>query len=126
MLTSQPEPEDSELLRRTYEAFNAGDVEAVLTLMHSDVDWPNAIEGGRVHGRDAVRAYWADQFAEGSIRASSRFASRPAVVGGLPSTCTKSSARSTAARSPMHAWSTCTRSAMASFQCMNIEEAEGP
>jgi hypothetical protein len=26
----------------------------------------------------------------------------------------------------MHAWSTCTRSAMASFQCMNIEEAEGP
>jgi hypothetical protein len=32
-------------LRRAYEAFNARDVEAALALMHSDVDWPNAIKG---------------------------------------------------------------------------------
>jgi ketosteroid isomerase-like protein len=64
MPASQPRPEDSEqLLRRAYEAFNARDVEGALALMHSDVDWPNAIEGGRLHGHDAVRAYWADQFA---------------------------------------------------------------
>jgi len=23
-----------------------------------DVDWPNAWEGGRLHGKDAVRDYW--------------------------------------------------------------------
>ena len=51
------------LLRRAYEAFNARDVDAVVALMRADVDWPNAFEGGRVHGRDEVRAYWARQFA---------------------------------------------------------------
>ena len=51
------------LLRRTYDAFNARDVEAVLATLRDDVDWPNAWEGGRVHGRDAVRDYWARQFA---------------------------------------------------------------
>lgn len=30
--------------------------------MHEDVDWPNAWEGGRVRGRDAVRQYWKRQF----------------------------------------------------------------
>jgi hypothetical protein len=52
-----------DLLRRTYDAFNARDVDAVLAGMHDDVDWPNAWEGGRVRGREAVRAYWARQFA---------------------------------------------------------------
>jgi hypothetical protein len=36
--------------------------------MHADVDWPNAWEGGRVVGRDAVRAYWTRQFEEISSR----------------------------------------------------------
>jgi len=39
-----------ELLRRAYEAFNARDLDAALALMHRDVDWPNAIDGGRVRG----------------------------------------------------------------------------
>jgi hypothetical protein len=57
-------PEDLEQrLRRAYEAFNARDVGAALALMHSDVDWPNAIDGGRVHGHDGLRTYWAGQFA---------------------------------------------------------------
>jgi hypothetical protein len=64
MQVSQQMPEDpKQLLRRAYEAFNARNVEAALALMHSDVDWPNAIEGGRLHGHDAVRAYWTGQFA---------------------------------------------------------------
>jgi hypothetical protein len=50
------------LLRRAYEAFNARDVDAALALMHPDVDWPNAFEGGRVRGHEQVRAYWARQF----------------------------------------------------------------
>jgi ketosteroid isomerase-like protein len=45
-----------DLLRRAYAAFNARDLDAALALMHPDVDWPNAIEGGRVAGRPDVRA----------------------------------------------------------------------
>jgi hypothetical protein len=51
-----------ELLARTYAAFNARDVEAVLAVMHPDVDWPNGMEGGRVTGREAVRLYWTRQW----------------------------------------------------------------
>jgi ketosteroid isomerase-like protein len=50
------------LLRRTYAAFNARDVDAVIAVLHPDVDWPNAWEGGRVRGHAAVRSYWARQF----------------------------------------------------------------
>lgn len=51
------------LLRATYRAFNARDIETVLAMLHPDVDWPNGMEGGRVHGRDEVRAYWTRQWA---------------------------------------------------------------
>jgi hypothetical protein len=50
-------------LRRAYAAFNARDVDAAVALMDPQVDWPNAWEGGRVVGRDAVREYWTRQFA---------------------------------------------------------------
>jgi ketosteroid isomerase-like protein len=50
------------LLRGAYAAFNARDVDAVIAVLHPDVDWPNAWEGGRVHGHAAVRGYWARQF----------------------------------------------------------------
>src|SRR6188508_1174498 len=50
------------LLRSAYDAFNTRDVEAAVRLMHPEVDWPNAWEGGRVVGRDAVREYWKRQF----------------------------------------------------------------
>lgn len=45
-----------------YAAFNRRDIDGVLVLMRSDVDWPNGMEGGRVHGRDEVRAYWKRQW----------------------------------------------------------------
>jgi ketosteroid isomerase-like protein len=54
--------EHEELLRRTYDSFNARDIEGVLSVMHPDVDWPNGMEGGRELGHDAVRAYWTRQF----------------------------------------------------------------
>jgi hypothetical protein len=47
-----------------YAAFNARDIDAVLAAMTEDVDWPNAWEGGRVRGQEAVRAYWTRQWAE--------------------------------------------------------------
>jgi hypothetical protein len=72
----QAEAED--VLRRTYAAFNARDVDAVLATMHDDVDWPNAWEGGRVRGRELVRAYWARQFAAIDPRVTPvGFAARP-------------------------------------------------
>ena len=53
---------EEDVLRAVYKAFNARDVEAALELMHPDVDWPNAWEGGRVVGRAAVADYWHRQF----------------------------------------------------------------
>jgi nuclear transport factor 2 (NTF2) superfamily protein len=50
------------LLGAVYAAFNARDVDRVLAAMHPDVDWPNGMEGGYVHGRDAVRDYWTRQW----------------------------------------------------------------
>jgi ketosteroid isomerase-like protein len=52
-----PDPEP--LLRPAYHAFNARDIDAALELMHPDVDWPNAWEGGRVIGHAALRDYWS-------------------------------------------------------------------
>jgi hypothetical protein len=46
-----------------YAAFNARDLDAVLKRMTDDVDWPNAWEGGRIRGHDAVRDYWTRQWA---------------------------------------------------------------
>ena len=57
-------PEAEQILRDAYAAFNARDLDAAIELMHPDVDWPNAWEGGRVQGHPAVRAYWERQFAE--------------------------------------------------------------
>lgn len=54
--------EDEETLRAAYRAFNARDVEAAVELMHPEVEWPNAWEGGRVVGHAAVASYWARQF----------------------------------------------------------------
>jgi ketosteroid isomerase-like protein len=51
------------VLRSAYHAFNARDVETAVELMHPEVDWPNAWEGGRVVGRAEVRDYWNRQFA---------------------------------------------------------------
>jgi ketosteroid isomerase-like protein len=54
--------ETEAILRAAYTAFNARDIEAALELMDPEVDWPNAWEGGRVVGREAVAAYWTRQF----------------------------------------------------------------
>jgi hypothetical protein len=43
-------------------AFNSRNINAVLALMHPNVDWPNGMEGGRLHGYQDVRDYWMRQF----------------------------------------------------------------
>ena len=51
-------------IRALYSAFNARNVDAVLTAMSPDVRWPNGWEGGWVHGHAEVRDYWHRQWAE--------------------------------------------------------------
>ncbi|WP_096595335.1 nuclear transport factor 2 family protein [Calothrix sp. NIES-2098] len=51
-----------DLLTKAYAAFNARDIDSVLALMHSDVEWANGMEGGYVRGREAVRNYWTRQW----------------------------------------------------------------
>jgi hypothetical protein len=55
-------PSRRELVNTIYGAFNRRDVDAVLAWMRPDVDWPNGMEGGRVHGHEEVRAYWTRQW----------------------------------------------------------------
>jgi hypothetical protein len=52
-----------ELLRTAYAAFNARDADATLATMTSDVALPNGMEGGYIHGHQAIRAHWTRQWA---------------------------------------------------------------
>ncbi len=61
-MTKQSTPE--ELLRATYAAFNARDIDAALALMTTDVTWPKAFKGGFVRGPEEVHAYWTEQWSE--------------------------------------------------------------
>jgi hypothetical protein len=54
---------DDEFVRRLYDGFNRRDIPAVLALLKDDVAWANGMDGGHVHGREAVRAYWTQQWA---------------------------------------------------------------
>ncbi|MCX5060752.1 MULTISPECIES: nuclear transport factor 2 family protein [unclassified Streptomyces] len=54
------------LLRRMYEVFSTDERDTfVLRCLAPDVDWPNVLDGVRLHGREEVRAYWTRQFAAG-------------------------------------------------------------
>ncbi len=61
-----------ELIFRIYAAFNSRDVDATLALMSENVSWPKASEGGRVIGKQAIREYWARQWAEFNPRVDPR------------------------------------------------------
>ena len=50
------------LLKRTYNHFNERNIDATLSVMHPEVEWPNGMEGGIEHGHDAVRNYWTRQW----------------------------------------------------------------
>ena len=52
------------LIEQAYSAFNNRDIDAALALMTQDVTWPKASEGGRVVGREEIRAYWTRQWGE--------------------------------------------------------------
>ncbi|MEB3293722.1 MAG: nuclear transport factor 2 family protein [Synechococcales bacterium] len=51
-----------DLLTQAYSDFNKRDINAVFAVMHPQVEWANGMEGGYVHGHEAVRDYWTRQW----------------------------------------------------------------
>jgi ketosteroid isomerase-like protein len=54
--------ESEAVIARAYAAFNRRDIGGALALMSEGVSWPKASEGGRVVGKEAIRAYWMRQW----------------------------------------------------------------
>jgi hypothetical protein len=52
------------LIQQAYSAFNKRDIDGALALMTHDVSWPKASEGGKVVGKEEIRAYWTRQWGE--------------------------------------------------------------
>ena len=50
------------ILKKAYDTFNLRDIDSTLAVMHSDVEWPNGMEGGIEQGHNAVRSYWTRQW----------------------------------------------------------------
>ncbi|HEX6504577.1 MAG TPA: nuclear transport factor 2 family protein [Terriglobales bacterium] len=52
------------IIEQAYSAFNKRDIDAALALMRQDVSWPKASEGGKIVGKEEIRAYWTRQWGE--------------------------------------------------------------
>jgi hypothetical protein len=52
------------IIEQAYSAFNRRDINGALALMTEDVSWPRASEGGKVRGKEEIRAYWTRQWRE--------------------------------------------------------------
>ena len=52
------------LIATVYSAFNERDIERALAFMGDTISWPKASEGGRVVGKEQIRAYWIRQWKE--------------------------------------------------------------
>lgn len=52
----------TQLIKRMYDRFNARDIDGVLAELSTDVAWANGMDGGHVHGLEAVRDYWTRQW----------------------------------------------------------------
>ncbi len=57
-------PNTQTLIAQAYSAFNRRDIDGALALMSDNVSWPKASEGGRVVGKEEIRAYWIHQWKE--------------------------------------------------------------
>jgi hypothetical protein len=52
------------IIEQAYSTFNQRDIDGALALMTQDVSWPKASEGGKVVGKEEIRAYWTRQWGE--------------------------------------------------------------
>ena len=53
-----------EIIKTLYENFNERNIDAVLLLMHDNVQWANGWKGGFVYGHEGIRNYWTAQWKE--------------------------------------------------------------
>ena len=53
-----------------YKDFNDRKIDLVISKMTGDVKWANGMDGGYVHGHDAVKDYWTRQFTMVSSKVS--------------------------------------------------------
>ena len=51
-----------EVLKRIYDRFNERDIDGVLAVLANDVVWANGMDGGHIHGLEAVKNYWTQQW----------------------------------------------------------------
>jgi ketosteroid isomerase-like protein len=63
-MTKEEMLKNQELIKKAYAAFNVRDIDAILQVMHPEVKWPMAWEGGYANGHNEVRAYWERQWKE--------------------------------------------------------------
>ncbi len=52
------------LIAEVYSAFNQRNIDGALAFMSENVRWSKASEGGRVIGKEEIRAYWSRQWKE--------------------------------------------------------------
>ena len=52
------------VIAQIYSAFNQRNIDGALAFMSESVSWPKASEGGRVVGKEEIRAYWSRQWKE--------------------------------------------------------------
>jgi hypothetical protein len=57
-------PDARTIIEQAYSAFNKRDIDGVLALMTHDVSWPRAAVGDKIVGKEAIRAYWTQQWTE--------------------------------------------------------------
>jgi ketosteroid isomerase-like protein len=50
-------------LERAYQLFNGRDVDALLSMMTDDVEWPDVANSAILCGKEEIRRYWEAQFA---------------------------------------------------------------
>jgi hypothetical protein len=63
-MNEESTPKTHELIKDAYTGFNSRDIDAVLSIMHPDIHWPKAFEGGYIIGHEAVADYWRRQWTE--------------------------------------------------------------
>src|SRR5215469_2264144 len=60
----EPMTKTESLIAQVYSAFNQRNIDGALAFMSDSVSWPKASEGGRVVGKEEIRAYWSRQWKE--------------------------------------------------------------
>jgi hypothetical protein len=63
-IPKEPSADIQTIIAEAYSAFNRRDIDGALALMSEKVSWPKASEGGRVVGKEEIRAYWTRQWKE--------------------------------------------------------------